>query len=97
MGWLWLLLGLVAGLALGVAIGILVERRRRAVAPGAGPAPALVPASDDAGLAEAVWALRTAERRLAAADQRLLVAKRSLYPRFSLTASGGTVSDSLGD
>lgn len=70
MGWLWLLLGLVAGLALGVAIGILVERRRRAVAPGAGPAPALVPASDDAGLAEAVWALRTAERRLAAADAR---------------------------
>jgi NodT family efflux transporter outer membrane factor (OMF) lipoprotein len=41
--------------------------------------------------------LVAAERRLTAADQRLLVAKRSRYPRFSLTARGGSVSDQLGD
>ena len=41
--------------------------------------------------------LVAAERRLTAADQRLLVAKRSRYPRFALTARGGSVSDQLGD
>lgn len=41
--------------------------------------------------------LAAAERRLAAADQRLQQARRSLYPRFSLTASGGTLSNQLGD
>lgn len=41
--------------------------------------------------------LAAAERRLAAADQRLRVARRSLYPSFSLTTSGGTVSTRLGD
>jgi NodT family efflux transporter outer membrane factor (OMF) lipoprotein len=41
--------------------------------------------------------LVAAERQLAAADQRLLVARRSLYPRFSLTASGGTISTQLAD
>ncbi len=41
--------------------------------------------------------LVAAERRLAAADQRFLAARRSLYPRLTLTASGGTVSDQLGD
>ena len=41
--------------------------------------------------------LVAAERRLTAADQQLLVAKRSRYPRFALTARGGSVSDQLGD
>lgn len=41
--------------------------------------------------------LSSAERRLAAADERLRQARRSLYPRFSLTASGGTASDQLDD
>jgi len=41
--------------------------------------------------------LVAAERHLTAADQQLLVAKRSRYPRFALTARGGSVSDQLGD
>ena len=41
--------------------------------------------------------LVAAERRLAAADARLVEARRSLYPRISLTASGGGSSAELGD
>lgn len=41
--------------------------------------------------------LVAAERRLAAADQRYLVARRSLYPRLSLTGSSGRSSGSLSD
>jgi NodT family efflux transporter outer membrane factor (OMF) lipoprotein len=41
--------------------------------------------------------LIAAERRLTAADQRYLVARRSLYPRLNLTGSGGTSSGSLSD
>ena len=41
--------------------------------------------------------LAAAERRLAAADQRWVSAKRALYPRLTLTASGGTTSAALGD
>jgi NodT family efflux transporter outer membrane factor (OMF) lipoprotein len=41
--------------------------------------------------------LVAAERRLAAADQRYLSARRALYPRLTLTASGGTVSEALAD
>ena len=41
--------------------------------------------------------LSSAERRLAAADEQLWKARRSLYPRFSLTAGGGTASDQLSD
>ncbi len=41
--------------------------------------------------------LVAAERRLAAADQIYLQARRSLYPRLSLTAGGGTTSASLSD
>ena len=41
--------------------------------------------------------LVAAERRLTAADQALLVAQRSRYPRFALTARGGSISDQLGD
>ncbi|MFQ5670174.1 MAG: efflux transporter outer membrane subunit [Acidobacteriota bacterium] len=38
-----------------------------------------------------------AGRRLAAADQRLRWARRSLYPRLSLTGTGGTTSTELAD
>jgi len=38
-----------------------------------------------------------AERRLMASEQRLKVARASLYPRLSLTASGGTSTAELGD
>ena len=41
--------------------------------------------------------LQAAERRLEAAGLRVREARRALYPRVTLTASGGTVSDSLGD
>jgi NodT family efflux transporter outer membrane factor (OMF) lipoprotein len=41
--------------------------------------------------------LHAAERRLVAADARLDRARASLYPRLSLTASGGTASDDLSD
>ena len=41
--------------------------------------------------------LVAAERRLAATDQRLLVARRSRYPRLALTTSGGLASNQLGD
>lgn len=41
--------------------------------------------------------LIAAERRLAAVDQRVVQARRALYPRLSLTASGGTASDALSD
>ncbi|MEM7349562.1 MAG: efflux transporter outer membrane subunit [Acidobacteriota bacterium] len=41
--------------------------------------------------------LQAAERRLAAAGLRVQEARRALYPRLTLTASGGTTSDSLSD
>jgi NodT family efflux transporter outer membrane factor (OMF) lipoprotein len=41
--------------------------------------------------------LAAAERRLAAAGARVRAAKRDLYPRLSLTASGGTTSAELKD
>jgi NodT family efflux transporter outer membrane factor (OMF) lipoprotein len=41
--------------------------------------------------------LVAAERRLAAADQRYFVARRSLYPRLALTGSSGRSSGSLDD
>ncbi len=41
--------------------------------------------------------LQAAERRLEAAGLRVREARRALYPRITLTASGGTVSDRLGD
>jgi NodT family efflux transporter outer membrane factor (OMF) lipoprotein len=59
------------------------------------------PAPIAAGLPSELVARRpdlvAAERRLAASDQRWLVARRSLYPRLSLTGSGGTASDQLED
>lgn len=39
--------------------------------------------------------IRAAERRLAAADERLWQAKAAFFPRISLTASGGTTSAEL--
>lgn len=41
--------------------------------------------------------LRAASERLIASGWRLAEARRALYPRLSLSASGGTASDSLGD
>ena len=41
--------------------------------------------------------LAAAERRLAASDQRYEAARRSLYPRLTLTASAGTASNELAD
>ena len=41
--------------------------------------------------------LRAAEARLIAANEEWKAAKASLYPRLSLTASGGTSSNTLGD
>ena len=41
--------------------------------------------------------LAAAERRLAAAGSRVVAARKDLYPRLSLTASGGTSSAELGD
>jgi NodT family efflux transporter outer membrane factor (OMF) lipoprotein len=61
------------------------------------PMPDPVPAGLPAELVARRPDLAAAERRLAAADQRWLEAKRSLYPRLSLTAGGGTSSTSLGD
>jgi len=59
--------------------------------------PAPIPAGLPAELVARRPDLAAAERRLTAADQRLLVAERSRYPRFSLTARGGSVSAQLGD
>lgn len=41
--------------------------------------------------------LAAAERRIAAADQRLLEAKRALLPAISLTGSFGSASEDIGD
>lgn len=41
--------------------------------------------------------LQAAERRLEASGLRVREARRALYPRITLTGSGGTSSDSLGD
>jgi len=59
--------------------------------------PAEVPAGLPAVLVSRRPDLAAAERRLAATRARLDMAEASLYPRISLTASGGTSSDSLGD
>lgn len=58
-----------------------------------------VPPPIPAGLPSDLVARRpdlvSAERRLVSATERLTVAQRDLYPRISLTASGGTASDAL--
>ena len=59
--------------------------------------PAAVPAGLPAGLISRRPDLISAERRLVAADQRYRQARRSLYPRLSLTGSGGTATDELSE
>ena len=59
--------------------------------------PTAVPSGLPADLVARRPDLAAAERRLVAADQRFLGARAALYPRLSLTASGGTSSNQLGD
>jgi NodT family efflux transporter outer membrane factor (OMF) lipoprotein len=59
--------------------------------------PAAIPTGLPAELVARRPDLVAAERRLAAADERFVVAKRSLYPRLFLTGSGGTATESLRD
>ena len=59
--------------------------------------PPVVPGDLPADLVARRPDLAAAERRLAAAGARLTAAKKDLYPRLSLTASGGTASAELGD
>jgi len=61
------------------------------------PPPVQVPAGLPAELLTRRPDLVSAERRLAALDQRVREARRALYPRLTLTASGGTVSDMVSD
>jgi NodT family efflux transporter outer membrane factor (OMF) lipoprotein len=61
------------------------------------PLPAPVPAGLPAELVSRRPDLVAAERRLAAADQRLVQARRSLYPQLSLTANGGQLSADFDD
>ncbi len=56
-----------------------------------------VPAGIPSDLLERRPDLAAAERRLAASGCRVDVARKDLYPRFSLTASGGTTSTELED
>ena len=59
--------------------------------------PAQVPAGLPSQLVTRRPDLQAAERRLEAAGLRVREARRALYPRVTLTGSGGTTSDSLGD
>ncbi len=61
------------------------------------PVPEEVPAGLPADLVGRRPDLVGAERRLAASYARLKQARRALYPRISLTASGGTASNDLND
>jgi NodT family efflux transporter outer membrane factor (OMF) lipoprotein len=61
------------------------------------PPPDEVPAGLPATLVSRRPDLVAAEIRLYSADARLLEARRSLYPRLTLTASGGTATGALGD
>ena len=73
-------------------------------ADGSVPAPAALPAAPaviPGGLPSELVRRRpdvvSAERRIASARERLRVAQRDLYPRFTLTASTGTASSALQD
>jgi NodT family efflux transporter outer membrane factor (OMF) lipoprotein len=61
------------------------------------PPPRNVPAGLPADLLVRRPDLIAAERRLAAANRRTKSSQRALLPRLSLTASGGTSSNQLGD
>ena len=60
-------------------------------------APAVIPGGLPAELVRRRPDVVAAERRIAAARQRLQVAQRDLYPRFSLTANTGTATGALQD
>ena len=60
-------------------------------------APAEIPAGLPAELVHRRPDLASAERELLAADARIVESRADLRPRFPLTASGGTTSDSLRD
>jgi NodT family efflux transporter outer membrane factor (OMF) lipoprotein len=64
---------------------------------GLGVTPPPIPAGLPAEILSRRPDLVAAERRLASADQRVLAARRDLYPRLSLTAAGGTASRALQD
>ncbi len=59
--------------------------------------PGRVPSGLPATLLDRRPDLAAAERRIAAADQRLLEAKRALLPAISLTGSFGSASEDIGD
>jgi NodT family efflux transporter outer membrane factor (OMF) lipoprotein len=61
------------------------------------PAAPSIPAGLPTDLLERRPDLRAAAGRFTASQQRLLAARRALYPRLTLTGSGGTVSDQLKD
>jgi multidrug efflux system outer membrane protein len=61
------------------------------------PLPGSVPAGLPAELIARRPDIVSAERRLAAADQRLLQTRRALYPRLTLTASGGYATQEFSD
>ncbi len=60
-------------------------------------APAVIPGGLPAELVRRRPDVVSAERRIAAARQRLQVARRDLYPRISLTANTGTATGELKD
>ena len=60
-------------------------------------APAVIPGGLPAELVRRRPDVVAAERRIAAARERLQVARRDLYPRFSLTANTGTATGALED
>jgi NodT family efflux transporter outer membrane factor (OMF) lipoprotein len=59
--------------------------------------PPPIPAGVPADLIDRRPDLSAAERRLAASDERYKAARRDRYPRFSLTATGGTSTKGLKD
>ena len=59
--------------------------------------PPPIPAGLPADLIDRRPDLAAAERRLAASDERYKAARRDRYPRFSLTATGGTSTKGLTD
>ena len=61
------------------------------------PAPASLPAGIPGELVARRPDLASAERRLAASGELVTVARRARYPSISLTASGGTATQALGD
>ena len=79
---------------------VLLGRYPRGAAGSGSPLPDVPPAIP-AGLPAELVArrpdLQAAERRLEAAGLRIHEARRALYPRITLTASGGSSSNSLGD